>query len=136
MTKYWALSIALLAPAALLAQHNTSHKLSPELRGEGAHQGSIHVIVQFKHSLNLSHEEKIRGKGGVVDAKLGIVKGVAATLPDSALATLASDDDVAYISPDRPLKSNVDRCGSAFCVRSLPVESRVRWDRRRRRNHR
>ncbi len=63
MTKYWALSIALLAPAALLAQRNTSHKLSPELRGEGAHQGSIHVIVQFKRSLNLSHEEKNPWKG-------------------------------------------------------------------------
>ena len=38
-------------------------------------------------------------------AELGIVKGVVATLPASALEILARDTDVAYNSPDRPLKS-------------------------------
>ncbi len=103
MTKNWALSIALFAPMTMFAQHTS--KLSPELRGIQTHQGSVQVIVQFKHALNRSHQGKIRARGGVVNAELGIVKGVAATFSPRALATLASDDEVTYISPDRPLKS-------------------------------
>jgi len=103
MSKNWALSLALFAPVAMFAQH--ASKLSPELRSQQSHQGSVRVIVQFRHALNPGHQEKIRAKGGIVNAQLGIVKGVAATLPASALAILARDNDVAYISPDRPLRS-------------------------------
>jgi len=105
MTKYWALTIVLVAPLAMVAQSNAAGKLSPELRDKQTHQGPVQVIVQFKHALNLSDQGKIRAQGGVVNAELGIVKGVAAILPASALAMLASDNEVAYISPDRPLKS-------------------------------
>ncbi len=104
MTKHWPLSIVLLLSLAALAQENVKGKLAPELRVQRAHKGAVHVIVQFKHSLNSGHQEKIHARGGMVNAELGIVKAVAATLPANALATLANDDDVAYISPDRPLK--------------------------------
>src|SRR5260370_6287227 len=105
MTKYWAFTIVLLVPLAMFAQGKAAGKLSPELRDKQTHQGWVQVIVQFKHALNPGHQGKIHTQGGVVNAELGIVKGMAATLPARALAILASDNEVAYISPDRPLKS-------------------------------
>src|SRR5207245_8643222 len=54
---------------------------------------------------------KVTGKGAALKEKLSVIRGAAFTsLPAEALAQLAQDPDVAYISPDRPLQgaSNLD----------------------------
>jgi serine protease AprX len=92
--------VGLMAAAAPLAGQKT---LAPELQGRDA-ADSVDVIVQYKHIPTDRHFAKVTGKGAEVKAKLGSVKGGAfAHLPASALADLAADPEVAYVSPDRPV---------------------------------
>lgn len=96
----------LLAAGALLATTlpaPAQSKLAPELQGRDA-ADSVDVIVQFKHAPTDRHFAKVTSKGAEVKAKLSSVKGGAfAHVPASALAELAKDPEVAYVSLDRPV---------------------------------
>jgi len=93
-------------------QHGAGkNRVSPELarlsaavrRGNIADQ-QIQVIVQFKEKPNQSHIQKMSKLGGRHLQKLNLVKGGVFTIPLSALATLANDSDIAYVSPNRSVK--------------------------------
>jgi serine protease AprX len=65
-------------------------------------QGEIvDVIVQFKHKPHSEHFRKVEGLGGALERQLHSVKGGHFQLPLSAVQALASDPEVAYISPNR-----------------------------------
>jgi len=68
----------------------------------------VDVIVQFAQAPTAFHHEKILSRGGTIKRELGQFKGAAYSVPASALADLADDPDVVYISPDRPLKGASD----------------------------
>ncbi len=79
-----------------------SAKISNDLGGKnGADQ--VDVIVQFNQAPTARYHQKVLSRGGKLHRELGLVKGGAYSLPASALADLAADPDVVYISPDRPL---------------------------------
>jgi serine protease AprX len=66
----------------------------------------VDVIVQFTQHPTADHFDKVGRRGGTMKQDLsGVIKGAAFTVPASALADLANDPDVAYISPDRPVHS-------------------------------
>jgi serine protease AprX len=77
-------------------------KISPDLK-EANLSGQIDVIVQFKQVPTTTFHQKVLSRGGKIKTDLGQFKGGAYTMPVSALTDLASDPDVVYISPDRPL---------------------------------
>src|SRR5437660_6083019 len=100
------LCLFLLAAAQAFAHP----KLSPELRHTKP-GNRVDVIVQFKSNPTERRIAKVTGKGAALKQKLSAVNGAAFTsLPAEALAQLAQDPEVAYISPDRPLQgtSNFD----------------------------
>src|SRR5438093_3323753 len=95
-------------------QHGAGkNRVSPELarlsaavrRGNIADQ-QIQVIVQFKEKPNQSHIQKMSKLGGRHLQKLNLVKGGVFTIPLSALAPLANDSDIAYVSPNRSVKGS------------------------------
>ena len=79
-----------------------SLKMSKDLEGKNA-SDPIDVIVQFTQAPTAKHHQKVLDRGGKLNLELGLVKAGAYSLPASALADLAADPDVAYISPDRGL---------------------------------
>src|SRR5437868_6932913 len=68
----------------------------------------VQVIVQFKQSPTQRHIQKMTNLGGRHLQKLQAVRGRVYNLPLSALAKLANDPDVAYISPNRPVSGAND----------------------------
>jgi len=99
----------LLLSATAVARTN---KLSPELRKQ-SDGGSVNVIVQFKTSPRARHHQKVLSRGGQLRQHLGLVKGGAYTVPATALADLAKDPEVAYVSLDRGLQGFSDNGSSS-----------------------
>lgn len=81
-----------------------SPKMARDLVGI-AGSGQVDVIVQFKQTPTAKQHGKVLDRGGKLKRELGLIKGGAYSLPASALKDLVEDEDVAFISPDRPLKA-------------------------------
>lgn len=62
------------------------------------------VIVTYKQAPSASQLSKVQAMGATVHSRLALVKAGTFTMTPASLRTLASDPNVAYISPDRPLK--------------------------------
>src|ERR1035437_5997635 len=79
-------------------------KISKDLQGRNA-SDQVDVIVQFNQVPTAHHHQRVFSRGGTLKRELGQFHGAAYRVPASALADLAADPDVAYISPDRPVQS-------------------------------
>ena len=94
-----------------------TEKLSTELKPENRTAGrsaqnaeaNVEVIVQYKVVPTEAHHQRVAALGGTLRNRMDHIKGAHYTLPKSALATLANDPDVAYISPNRSLKAMFDQ---------------------------
>ncbi len=102
------LLIAVLLSATLT--YAKPHKLSKELRGATS-SAQVDVIVQYTKAPTPAHHQKVTSRGGTLKRELRAVKGGAYRVPARALAALAADPDVTYISPDRPLRSTGEATG-------------------------
>jgi serine protease AprX len=108
-TSRWGITI--LALCATFFSAGTAfagpQKISRDLQAKTT-ADQVDVIVQFTQVPTAVHHEKILRRGGTIKRELGQFKGAAYSMPASALADLADDPDVVYISPDRPLKGASD----------------------------
>ena len=78
-------------------------KMSKEL-AEAPSGSKVDVIVQFTKSPTAYHFNKVLARGGTMKRNLhGVIKGAAFSVPTAALARLAEDPDITYISADRPV---------------------------------
>ena len=102
-----ALGMAFTCSATVISSAVT---LSPELQSERAARltDTLDVIVQYKVAPTEAHHQRVAALGGKLRDRMDRIKGAHYTLPKSALATLANDPDVAYITPNRPLKAMFD----------------------------
>ena len=106
-----------------------TEKLSTELKPENrsgnrfAHNTEVNteVIVQYKVTPTGKHHQRVAGLGGRLNAKMDFIKSAHYTLPESALDTLASDPDVAYITPDRAIKPTFDNITNGTIRRQLTL---------------
>jgi serine protease AprX len=98
------LTACLFTLSASTAFAGTNKKLSKDLPLNNP--GQVDVIVQYDQVPTSAYHQKVISRGGVLKRDLGHFKGGAYTMPASALANLASDPNVLYISPDRPLSSS------------------------------
>jgi serine protease AprX len=71
-------------------------------RGAGAK--TVKVIVQYEKAPRQAQIVKAQGLGGHVNSTLSVVKGIAMTIPTGALAELAADPDVLFVSIDHPVQ--------------------------------
>lgn len=109
MRRWLLWACAFLLPVAMMAN---DQKLAPELR-HSASPTPVPVIVQYKTHPGETPKSRIRAANGAVRRELQTIRGLAAQMPANALATLSEDDNVAYISPDRPVRSNMNNAAGA-----------------------
>jgi len=89
-----------------------NRKISPDLE-QSAPDAVLDVIVQFKQQPTAAHHGRVLRYGGVMKADLRAVRGGAYRLRAAALAELADDPDVLYVSPDRPVSGAMDSTAAA-----------------------
>jgi len=120
-TTTWGRRIVLLTLITLLAAGlslaDGKHKVSKDLdalKGANANNGAtVDVIIQFNQTPTAAHHQKVQAGGGVLKTKLDFIKGAHYSVPVELLDALADDPDVAYISPDRPVRGALDTAGVA-----------------------
>ncbi len=119
-TTTWGTRLALLALITLLAAglslaDSKKSKLSKDADAlKGGHKGAtVDVIIQFNQTPTEAHHQKVRNKGGALKTKLDFIKSGHYSVPTEALDALAGDPDVAYITPNRPVKGSLDHVVSA-----------------------
>jgi len=79
-------------------------KISPDLKGVKS-EASVDVIIQFRQPPS---ETDLAGEEFTKKAELPVVKAQLITVKGSNLSSLASHTNVAYISPDRPVRGALD----------------------------
>ena len=102
-----------------------SSRIAPELSGllAKAHQGTagrqtVRVIVQYRQMPTSAHYATMKGRGGLLSAKLHMIKGAAFTIPVSALAALEADPEVASVTIDHPMNVMDDLTNTATGVKN------------------
>ncbi len=87
-----------------------NEKLSAELQPDktAARRGNLEVIVQYRTAPTEAHHARVAALGGKLNARMDFINGAHYTVPASALAALANDEDIAYITPNRALKGMLD----------------------------
>jgi serine protease AprX len=70
----------------------------------GKSQETAKIIVQYQLTPLATQEGRVQRLGARLNARLGLVKAIALTIPTSALTALAADPEVVSIHADHPLK--------------------------------
>src|ERR1700738_2130848 len=97
--------LLLLSSALLVADDNP--KLSKDL--DGVNPGStVNVIIQYKHAPTDQDHQKMQSKGATHESDLAPLNGAVYSVKASAVASLSSDPNVAYISINRPVYPLLD----------------------------
>ena len=80
-----------------------SGKLAPDLNNASPDR-QVDVIVQYRVAPTAAHHNRVAARGGALHRKLDFIHGAHYRVPASAVRQLAADPDVAYVTPDRPVK--------------------------------
>ena len=95
------IAVLLIVSSALRALgQNPSPTMSSDL-APLLGQPSVPIIIQYKVPPNSDHVGRVVNAGGKVSKIFSTVRGIAATVPGSAVSSLATDPDVTYVSVDR-----------------------------------
>src|SRR5256712_2750998 len=119
--RHWAIRIFVLAllTSAWAFGSAGSSKISRDLQGVDPNS-TIDVIIQFTQSPGERNHQGIRAQGGTLKTELEVVKGASYSVPARALAALAKNPEVVYISPDRQVWASLDLTAAA-------VNASVAW---------
>ena len=105
--------VLLLVAEAAIGQNSREvvGKFAPDLAAvlgraqqSAATQETAKLIVQYHQAPHAKQEARVQRLGAHLKARLGLVNGIAMTIPISALPALAADAEVASIHLDHPLK--------------------------------
>ena len=84
-----------------------SSKLAPEFDAAGNASDLVRVIIQTKGRPTSAHDSAVASKGGRKGRTFEAIDAMTAVVPRAALASLAAREDVAYVSPDRAVVSEM-----------------------------
>ncbi len=109
--------LALAAPLTMLADNS---KISPDLQNS---TGTTQVVIQYAPGTQLSCSSllglvdcllnDVVKLGGTVLGQLPLVNGLVATLDHNGIVSLSNQQNVVYISKDRPLQPSFDNAAPA-----------------------
>ena len=94
-----------------------SDLLSRAKRGTAKGQ-TVRVIVQYKLAPTAAHYSTMKNRGGLLHAKLHLIKAAAFTIPVSALPALEADPEILSVTIDHPMNVMDDLTNSATGVAS------------------
>ena len=104
MQAFMRFAIFLLAASLVFAG---SPKISKDL--EGLEPGTfVDVIVQFEKAPSEADFGAVRGRGATEKKRLPLIKSGVFSLPVAALAGVANNPAISFISPDRPVQASLD----------------------------
>ncbi len=92
------------ATTTQLADRSRTLRLLAEAHHGTAKGQTVRVIVQYKQVPTEAHYATMKSRGGLLHAKLHMIKGAAFTIPVSALPKLEADPEIASVSLDHPMK--------------------------------
>src|SRR5215204_1345412 len=95
-----ATNAAAASPKQKKAQERSS-KLAPEFETAGPADELVRVLIQTKGRPSAAHADAVASEGGVRGRAFEALDVMTALVPRGSLASLATREDVAYISPDR-----------------------------------
>ncbi|MGD1079336.1 MAG: S8 family serine peptidase [Candidatus Sulfotelmatobacter sp.] len=95
--------------------HELSGLLAKARQGSAKGQ-TVKVIVQYRQVPTAAHYTTMRNRGGLLHAKLHMIKGAAFTIPVSALAALEADPEIASVTIDHPMNVMDDLTNDATGV--------------------
>jgi serine protease AprX len=108
--------LLLLMSWPAFAEGRPSGRLDKELATRAGSGGTSRVIIRASGSADL--DARVRASGGRAGARLGLVRGLVAEVPNSELAALANDPGVAGVHLDRPVRALLtDEGGTGPSVR-------------------
>ena len=70
---------------------------------------NVDVIVQFKQAPTEANHQAVLRMGGKLKHEFATIKARHYSIPATALAQLAADPDVAYVTPDRTVTAHLDQ---------------------------
>jgi serine protease AprX len=88
-------------------QGKVSAELLEKIRAAGA-DDLVSVIVQTTGDPSDAHIARLHGRGGLLKARYGVIRGYAAKVPASQIETFANDPEIEQISFDTPVRSHMD----------------------------
>jgi serine protease AprX len=93
-------------------------KFSPELREQPTTDTNnmVTVIVQHKQMPTNAHLKGMQDRGVTIQSKFHSIRAVVMHVPVSMLAELASDPNVAYITPDREISMKANPVTEEFAT--------------------
>ena len=108
-----------------------SPKISKDL--EGLEPGAfVDVIVQFKKAPSEADFGAVRGRGATEKKRLPLIKSGVFSLPVAALAGVANNPAISYISPDRPVTASLDYAvetlGADLALQCFPQRTHTSMD--------
>ena len=110
------IAILLLTTSVAFAQ---TPKLGRDLEGISP-TGTVDVIIQYDHFPTQGDHQKVFHQGGVLKGQYRNVRSALYTVPASALAQLAKNPQVTFISPNRKVHGTLDNTAAA-------VNAAVAW---------
>lgn len=90
-------------PIADVDSNRGNVKLSSDLQRRAGSNNLVTVIVQYRQMPTESHLKSMQDGGATIKSRLHTIRAVTMRVPASMLAVLASNPNVAYITPDRPV---------------------------------
>src|SRR5262249_39139535 len=87
-------------------------KIAPSLHGR-KDSAYIEAIVQFMTPVEYRHWQKILARGGTVKQEMKFIKALHISIPASQLDDLSQDDEVTYVSPNRPIQATLNNATAA-----------------------
>ena len=96
-------AVILSASLAFAGSNKVASDLQDEMSAADPN-ATVDVIVQYVSKPGNTQFAKVLKKNGIVKNHLDVVNGAAFTVPVSLLSNLASDPNVAYITPDRTVQ--------------------------------
>ena len=103
MKRNFVVLVASLGAASFCFGHS---KISPDLEGQDP-EAPVQVIIQYQQPPQSRQIDAVVRKGGRHRGMLNVVNGAVYSVKAKALADLANDPEVKYISVDRALKAGV-----------------------------
>src|SRR5688572_580333 len=100
-------------------QARKQKKQAPEFDSTSSSGETVRALIQTKGTPSAAHDAALANARGRKQSSNSELNLIVADVPLNSIAALAARDDIEYVSPDRPVKADVNMIGRASCREKL-----------------